>query len=54
MHPERGEMTVRDMVEVAVSHLEHHNAFLQKKLDKMLGERPAKEACGPGCGCHGG
>jgi hypothetical protein len=53
MHPERGEMTVRDMVEVLTNHLEHHNAFLQKKIDLFLGERAAKEPCGPACGCHG-
>lgn len=55
MHPERGEISVLDMVRIAVEHLEHHNAFLQKKLDLMLGERPEREVaaggCGSGCGC---
>lgn len=55
MHPERGEMTVREMVEVVTSHLEHHNRFLQKKIDAFLGARtePEPQGCGPGCCCHG-
>lgn len=53
MHPERGEMTVRQMVELVTNHLEHHNRFLQKKVDLLLGERKPVESCGPGCGCHG-
>lgn len=55
MHPERGELTVREMVEIAASHLEHHNDFLQRKLDAMLGPRAEGGAvagsCGAGCGC---
>jgi hypothetical protein len=49
MHPERGEIAVRTIVELTSLHLEHHNEFLQKKLDKMLGERDAAPA-GGGCG----
>lgn len=37
MHPERGEITVRDMLVYATWHLEHHARFLRAKLDKMLG-----------------
>lgn len=51
MHPERGEITVRQMVETATRHLEHHNGFLQKKIDRMLGEREAVGGCGSGCCC---
>ncbi|MBZ0172057.1 MAG: DinB family protein, partial [Phycisphaerales bacterium] len=30
MHPERGEITVLQMVETAAKHLEHHNQYLQR------------------------
>ena len=53
MHPELGEVSVLKMVEMVTGHLEHHNRFLQAKLDALLGEREAAEACGPGCCCHG-
>lgn len=68
MHPEQGELTVRWLVGYAAWHLEHHNRFLQAKLDHMLGPRPAVNpddcahesapvrgggGCGPGCGCVG-
>lgn len=53
MHPESGEMTVRRMVELITSHLEHHNDFLRRKIDKMLGAREEAPAgsCGSGCCC---
>ncbi len=53
MHPDRGELTVHQIVELTVRHLEHHNEFLQKKLDKMLGAREEAPAggCGSGCCC---
>lgn len=37
MHPEKGEITVRDMLVYSTWHLEHHARFLRAKLDKMLG-----------------
>lgn len=37
MHPQRGPMTVRSMVEFTVWHLEHHAAYLNKKVEKFLG-----------------
>jgi len=52
MHPEIGEITVRRMVEMVTAHLEHHNEFLRKKLDKMLGASvKTGEGCGSGCCC---
>ncbi|MBK7405432.1 MAG: DinB family protein [Phycisphaerales bacterium] len=53
MHPERGEMTVRQMVEGVAKHLEHHNDFLQKKVDLFLGAAETGGSCGSGCCCHG-
>lgn len=65
MHPEQGELTVRWLVGYAAWHLEHHNRYLQAKLDHLLGPRPAPSpedcehqappsgGCGPGCGCVG-
>jgi hypothetical protein len=54
MHPEMGEVTVHRMVELITRHLEHHNDFLQRKLDRMLGEREGAGGCGSGCCCcHG-
>lgn len=50
MHPERGEMTLRDLVARSTWHLEHHTYFLQRKIDLMLG--PRKTSCGPRCSCH--
>ncbi|VAX38756.1 hypothetical protein MNBD_PLANCTO03-1901 [hydrothermal vent metagenome] len=46
-------MTVRQLVELTTRHLEHHNEFLQKKLDTMLGVREEAKAggCGAGCCC---
>ncbi len=55
MHPERGEQTLKNILEYATWHLEHHAAFIGKKLDLMLG--PAAEeagGCGAGCGCSRG
>lgn len=53
MHPERGELTLLQIVEGVTKHLEHHNRFLQGKIDSMLGEREAAPAggCGSGCCC---
>ncbi len=63
MHPERGEMRVKTILSYSTWHLEHHAEFLNKKIEKMLGPRPAPEACetpekqsggcGAGCGCKG-
>jgi hypothetical protein len=56
MHPERGSMTVRDMLAVATWHLEHHTKFLNAKIEHLLGPMPQAQpmpagGCGPGCGC---
>jgi len=53
LHPERGPLTLRRMVAMMTWHLEHHAAFLTKKLDRVLGPAPAagEEGCGSGCGC---
>jgi uncharacterized damage-inducible protein DinB len=53
LHPDKGPMSVHQILVYATWHLEHHAEFLKKKLDRMLG--PAKAGgCGPGCGCGGG
>jgi len=56
MHPERGAMTVREILAFATWHLEHHARFLNAKIEHLLG--PMREpgpmpegGCGPGCGC---
>jgi uncharacterized damage-inducible protein DinB len=57
MHPERGAMTVRDVVSYNAWHLEHHAAFMRKKLDRLGVSAPGAKAaaasgsCGSGCGC---
>lgn len=56
MHPERGSMTVRDMLAITTWHLEHHAKFLNAKIEHMLGPMPAAQpmpegGCGPSCGC---
>lgn len=56
LHPERGSMTVRDIVSMATWHLEHHSAFLNAKVESLLGPIPEpgpmpQGGCGPGCGC---
>ncbi|QYK48466.1 MAG: DinB family protein [Phycisphaeraceae bacterium] len=56
MHPEYGALRVRDIVSMAVWHLEHHARFLNMKIEKFLGPSPAQQTprggCGSGCGCH--
>jgi hypothetical protein len=53
MHSENGPMTVRRVLEYAAWHLEHHAAYLNAKICKMLGEAPEGGCCGgSGCGCH--
>jgi len=56
MHPERGPMTLKDILVYATYHLEHHAVYLTRKVNKVLGPAPAEEAeaggCGSGCGCH--
>lgn len=57
LHPERGPLSVHQMVAMATWHLEHHARFLKAKLDRFFGpgRTPVPEAsgesCGPGCGC---
>lgn len=56
-HPERGEVTLRRLVEYAARHLEHHAWFLRRKLDLICGPEaanPTAGGCGPGCRCTGG
>jgi len=54
LHPERGEVRLRTLVEYAACHVEHHAWFLTRKLDLLLGAEsrnaPA-QGCGPGCRC---
>jgi hypothetical protein len=57
LHPERGPLTVHQMVGMATWHLEHHARFLKAKLDRFFGAgktpvpEGTRESCGPGCGC---
>jgi hypothetical protein len=37
MHPQRGQQTLRTVLEYDVMHLEHHAWFLNRKVEKMLG-----------------
>jgi hypothetical protein len=41
LHPERGELTVRTIANYAAWHLEHHNWFLKRKIERMLGPATA-------------
>ncbi len=40
LHPERGEQSVRVIMNYATWHLEHHAWFLSRKLERLLGPRP--------------
>lgn len=56
MHPERGAMTVREILAFATWHLEHHTGFLNAKIELLAGPMPEREpmpagGCGPSCGC---
>lgn len=59
MHPDRGPITVRDVVAYNAWHLEHHAAFLRRKLDRLgvippgagIAPEPSGGSCGAGCGC---
>jgi hypothetical protein len=42
LHPEAGPQTVRSIAEQATRHLEHHARFLNLKVEKFLGPRPAE------------
>ena len=56
LHPERGEQTLRTILQYDVWHLEHHAWFLNRKLERVLGKSPEKleSGCGSGnCGCKG-
>jgi len=57
LHPHDGPTSVRDILNYAAWHLEHHAFFLNAKLDFMLGSAQPdaggpSRGCGPGCGCH--
>lgn len=57
MHPERGVMSVRDFANYDCLHLEHHAAYLNAKVYKLLGPMPEDGCCGghgEGGGCCGG
>jgi hypothetical protein len=58
LHPEAGELSVHALAVRNVWHLEHHAAFLNAKVEKFLGPKPAAEGgcCGGtgGCGSGGG
>lgn len=43
MHPERGPMSVKQILSYATWHVEHHGRFLVKKLDKMIGPMSEEE-----------
>jgi hypothetical protein len=43
LHPEKGPQTTRSWIEMISWHLEHHAAFLNLKIAKMLGPREASE-----------
>lgn len=61
LHPQRGELTLRDLAVINTWHLEHHAWFLNAKAERFLGPRPEPEACethagkpggcGSGCAC---
>ena len=52
MHPQRGPVSLRQYVALNTWHLEHHAAFLAKKLDKMGIEAEQEEPSrAGGCGC---
>lgn len=56
LHPERGEVTLRRLVEYATRHVEHHAWFLRRKLDLLCGpedQQATSSGCGPGCRCSG-
>ncbi|GAB4552888.1 MAG: hypothetical protein Tsb0013_15260 [Phycisphaerales bacterium] len=44
LHPEKGEQTLRDILQYNTWHLEHHGAILKRKLDLLLG--PADDGDG--------
>lgn len=50
MHPQRGALTVRQLLSYATWHLEHHGRFLTRKLDKMGLAQPEHSQGGCGCG----
>ncbi len=41
MHPVKGELSLRDQVELNIWHLEHHGWWLNRKVVKMLGPAAA-------------
>jgi len=51
MHPQRGPLTVKQVLSYATWHLEHHGRFLTKKLDKIGIAEPEPVRGGGGCGC---
>lgn len=64
LHPERGELSVRTLLDYDAWHLEHHAWYLNAKVERLLGPDTAEEpdqtpasaqgGCGSGCGCKKG
>jgi hypothetical protein len=50
LHPERGELTVRQILAYDVWHLEHHTAICNRKIERAAGTIPAAQS--GGCGCR--
>lgn len=44
LHPERGEQSVRTVANYATWHLEHHNVFLARKVERLAGEATRPQA----------
>lgn len=58
VHPVAGAVSLKDLVAMHAWHLEHHGAYLNAKVERLLGPRPPEEACvpggcGQGCACVG-
>lgn len=58
MHPVTGPETLDGLVRMHTWHLDHHVVYLNAKVERMLGPRPAGGACveggcGGGCACVG-
>ncbi|HRJ49050.1 MAG TPA: DinB family protein [Phycisphaerales bacterium] len=60
LHPERGELSVRTLIEYDTWHLENHAWYLNAKVEKLLGVDAGEDlvepadapgGCGSGCGC---
>lgn len=50
MHPEKGQLSLRDIVVTNTWHLEHHAKYLNAKVQLMLGPAGAESEAGACCG----